>query len=428
MSWRAFIAVAALASFHGDLLAIDCIALPPCARLRAQSILFTGIVASADIAAGGDTTPQDTRIEIDESFAGLEPGDKAVTVEVEGSWMEKGHSYLVDAWRGADGRLYLDPCGTSGETTEVRSVLDFLRRRAAGKATTSLEVHVTDGYKGVADARATISGPEGRLLEQTDAEGDAMFSEIKPGRYQVVAERAHFHKDIAFRSNDEADVIEGTCADARFGLQSEASIGGLVLDAKGAPVAGLTLELVKVPKDSTGDLGLNLPLAEVQSSARGEFRFDSASPGLYYLGVNLSVLRSSAIPRTYYPGRRSVEGALPIEVKPGEDVGNLVLNLPDFGVAREIQICVVDELGKPSPAAAVHDTFTDDGNNFGGVAGFELKKTTDQTGCVSARGFTGVAYAVYALGGIGRQIRVSDDVVINPGEGPARVLLTLKKQ
>jgi hypothetical protein len=200
-----------------------------------------------------------------------------------------------------------------------------------------------------------------------------------------------------FPSDEEVEVAEGACAEAHIHLQADASVSGFVLDAKGLRFSGLALELEHDPENSAeGDL---LPRRRffAESDAKGEFRFEAVSPGQYVLGTNLDLnLRDSPIPRTYYPGRRrrTEDGALPIEVRVGDSVSNLVFNFPDFGGAREIQVCVIDEHGKVVSSAEIQDASLKEGEDFA-VLGKNL--ATDGTGCVKATGYTRATYGVRAI-------------------------------
>jgi len=171
-----------------------------------------------------------------------------------------------------------------------------------------------------------------------------------------------------------------------------------------------------------------LPFFETKTNTDGRFLFESVSPGRYFLGSNVIGLNTSAVPPTYYPGQRTRNGAIPVDVKLGETVDNLLFTLPDFGGPREIQVCVVDEIGKPVPSAGIADELDETGGDF---ARLGEKLTTDETGCIKARGYSRAAYAMHAIvrppGADIWQMRFSDSLVINPGEEPVHQVLILKK-
>ena len=423
-----FVAVACL---QRNLIATTCGVPPPCARIRVSSVLFVGMVVDGAVAPGAaDESARDVRFQVDEVFAGLSPSVKEVTVTTKGSWLEKGHSYLIDAARGDDNRLYPTICGNSAEVSDeaIAEFLSYLRQRAEGKAKTSLTVSVTDQYKPVRDVEVTIANLEGNLTSSTGADGFATFSQIKPARYRIAAARAHYRPDPESQSDAEVDVLMGTCASAQVAVQAEGAVGGLVQDARGAPMPSLEVELISVPEDSSDTQSLRMPFFETKTNADGRFLFESVSPGRYFLGSNVIGLNTSRVPPTYYPGQHTRKGAVPVDVKLGETIDNLFFTLPDFGAPREIQICVVDEIGKPVPSVGIAAAFHETRDDFARL-GEDL--TTDETGCAKARGYTRAAYAIHAIvrppGADIWQTRLSDSLVINPGEDPVHQVLILKK-
>jgi len=176
-------------------------------------------------------------------------------------------------------------------------------------------------------------------------------------------------------------------------------------------------------------VSLNKPFFETKTDAEGRFSLESVSPGRYLLGSNIIGLNTSSVPSTYYPRQRSRTAAIPVEVRLGDTVDNLLFTLPDFGELRAIQICVVDENGRPVTSAKIaSDTFHDARDDSASL-GEEL--TTNETGCVKVQGFTRAAYVVDATirppGGDIWQTRTSDSLVIEPGEESVHKILVLGK-
>jgi hypothetical protein len=423
---RAFVTLAVFVCVQRDVLATSCARLPPCASVHPGSVLFLGTVVDPGAESGSERAlKRDARVSVQEIFEGLPAATKEVVVTTEGWRLEPGQQYLFDTAKGADGHLYPAICGNTAEINypPISEVVDYLRQRVRGKATTSLTVNVTDNYKPVPDADVTISGPEGKLTRRTNSNGSALFSSVPSAKYGVAAQKQHYHS--AEDSDVEVDAVAGTCSSARVSLQSEAKIAGVVRDAKGIPVDSLELELISTPEHPADELSLDQPFFETKTNVDGSFSFESVSPGHYLLGSNIIGLGTSPIPPTFYPGRNTREAAVPIEAKLGETTGNLVFDLPSFGPEREIQLCVVDEVGNAVPAAEISESSTEAGT----ARLFGERLRTNDRGCVEARGYARAIYAVHAMvhppGADIRQTRVSDTVVIPPGNDSLHKILKL---
>jgi len=217
MTWRAFIAVLPQVCVQGSLLATSCSAPPPpCAIIPAKGVWFMGVVA--DVATdSNDLYPTHVRFLVDESFAGLEPGVKEVTIAQAGGWVEKGLTYLVNARRLGD-RLIVDTCTLTGLVSFRADYLDYLRRSAAGDvpSTATLIITLGDGYGGRPDAAVTVVGPDGEITARTDINGVAKLEGIKPGRYRFVYDGPRYR--LLFM-DEEVEAWAGSCPSLRMRLR-----------------------------------------------------------------------------------------------------------------------------------------------------------------------------------------------------------------
>ncbi len=277
---HALLGLAAIACFQRQLPATTCIIVPPCERVRVASVLFVGTVVDPGVSSGDKAdVRRDVRFQVDEIFEGLPPATKEVVVSASGSWLVKGHRYLMDEVRGEDGHLYPTICGASGDVTEgpTAETLGFLRERAAGKASTSLSVRVTDQRRPMIDANVTISGSAGRLTTRTGADGIAMFSGIKPSNYAVSATREHYQPDDEGFSTSEVNVVAGTCPRAFIALRADSTVHGRIVDSKGEAVKELEIELVTAPDDPSEEI-----------SERAFFRNDDGRGRTVRLGFGIA--------------------------------------------------------------------------------------------------------------------------------------------
>ena len=421
--------LAGLSFLPFEVYATTCGPRPPCGRIDSGSVLFTGMVAHVgDPEGSGDEATREVEVDVKEVFLGLPSGTKQVTVVSRGEWLQVGRTYLLDVHRD-DGKpvYYPNICGYSGEVSDedTAEFIEYLRQRAAGKIKTSLAVNVMDNFRPVSDELVTVTGPEGRLTGRTGSDGRASFSDMKPAKYHVSASRDLYNADPKASFNEDVDLVAGACASSQVGLKALSAVRGLVRDLRGNPAPNLELDLIGASENPDAR-DFSEPFFETKTDSEGRFTFESVSPGRYLLGSNTLGQNSSRLPAVYYPGQRMRNGAVPIEVKLGEHVEDLIFNLPDFGAPREIRVCVVDEMGAPVNGAVIDTTSLNRRDDF---ARLGEKLTTDGSGCVSAVGLTKAAYPVSATlrtGGDWRRWRSSDSVVIEPGEKPVRQILRLR--
>ncbi len=365
-----------------------------------------------------DETPRTARVKVEEIFEGLPKGTAEVNVTSTG-WLARGKTYLFDVGRDEDGSIEPVMCGSTGELDAdyVADFLKFLRLRKAGKAATSINVYVKDRYRPVADVKVRIVAGSTEHVGTTDAKGNALFPTVAPGRYHVDVNREFYDLDPESTESQTVDVINGTCPGTMIGLTAQGIVSGFAKDARNLPMAHLPLDL-----STAGERPSATGWFSAETDEGGAFRFTQVSPGRYYVGTNLYV-RSAPIPRVYYPGSRSPDGAVPIEVRPGGKVENLILTMPDFGAPRPIKLIVVDEAGRPVADAIITNDAARD-TDLGELRG---QKSNDQ-GIVLAQGFEGVHYKVAALlRGIDLwHSRVSAELDIPPGKGPFEGVLVLR--
>jgi hypothetical protein len=194
-------------------------------------------------------------------------------------------------------------------------------------------------------------------------------------------------------------------------------------------MANFAVELVAAPANGTEEDPLFPSAYSANTDSEGRFRFEYVSPGRYLLGSNIIGLGTSVVLPSYYPGQRDRNGATPIEVRLGESVELPLFRLPDYGVKRTIQICVVDENDKLVALANIKNGFqaTEQPEV---VAGPPDDLVTDATGCAKLDGYARVTYRVSAMFTPSRynlQTRFSDDIVIGPGTEPRVVVLRLTR-
>jgi len=382
-----------------------------------------GLVVDADPPNDGATATRPARVQVKEPFQGLAAETEEVLVWTQGSWLKKGATYLIDAYKRSDGLLEPGLCGATEETesTDARKLLEYLRNRKSGQATTSLHVQIANEHKPVPDVEVTITSSKRSFTTKTDHDGIAYFKNVEPGAYHVQASREFYRLDQMLTQAQEVEVMYGSCPGLFLWMHAQGDVRGLVRDERGTPVSGLPVELREIEEPSRSNDGW----FQSKTDDQGNFHFESVSPGWYYLGTNLAGYQKVApIPRIYYPGRRDPLGAIPIEVTLGGALDNVLFTIPYFGKPREIRLVAVDEEGQPLKGASLTNKIDGKDWDIGALSGLP----SDERGLLVTTGFEGVHYTVgVSLPGRElRDLRASDSLDIPPGKGPVQAVLVLK--
>src|SRR5262245_58385098 len=209
----------------------------------------------------------------------------------------------------------------------------------------------------------------------------------------------------------------------------ETSISGMVRDVAGQSMGILDLQLVTIGEG--GEMGELVPLRRCATTESGEFSIRGIPPGRYYLGVNLRPPLTGRVPRTFYPGTRLRERAIPLETRAGEAIEGLTLSTPDYGRSRTLRILVVDQNGNPVPNAWVSsaqypdaETVVPDAEAVAMAAlGMSLK--TDVDGVAIVEGFAGAWYRIRAERSNWVWTVSRRGVTIPPGEKAVTILLVI---
>jgi hypothetical protein len=302
---RSMLAAAAIAGFPAILHATSCSVPPPCGRVSPGAVIFVGLVVDADSPDDSkDAKLRPARLQVQEAFQGLSSGTEEVIVFTQGSWLKRGATYLVDAYKRSDGLLEPGLCGATEEieSRNTRDLLEYLRTRQAGGAKTSIHVQVQDGLKPVSDVDVTIAGPTRLFTAKTDHDGVASFQNLEPGQYRVRASREFYRLDPTRDQEEKVEVAHGGCSGAFISMQAQGEVSGLVRDDQGTPVADLPVELMEVQDDSRHSLSRGW--FHSKTDGKGNFRFEFVSPGQYYLGANPCwILKDRANPKDFLPGQ-----------------------------------------------------------------------------------------------------------------------------
>jgi protocatechuate 3,4-dioxygenase beta subunit len=220
------------------------------------------------------------------------------------------------------------------------------------------------------------------IATSTGADGKFEFRNVAPGRYRLAASRAGF-LDSAYgqrgpNGTGSALVIENgqSLKDIRLTLIQTGAISGRVFDNTGEPLANVSVHALKYSYGEGRPKLTDVKTAETND--RGEYRLFWLPPGMYTVSATpqtgvagqrgMTVLRlnslvihadgsaadklGEAYAPVYYPGTTDPQGAAPVELRPGADVGGVDFTLERV-TTRKVRGVVLDNQGQPVNSANV---------------------------------------------------------------------------
>jgi len=204
------------------------------------------------------------------------------------------------------------------------------------------------------------------LSATADAEGHFSFDGLAPGRYMVTAYRHGYVNmgpgQAGTRPRMAAVVAPGqNLDDFIVALTPGGAISGHITSAASKPLAEVTLQVLKRGYQS-GHLEL-VEVASAQTNKAGEFRLASLPPGKYFLRamfLDAPPLKpgvDQAYVPTYYSATTEPSEAIPLVLRPGEELGGMDIVLAPRHTFR-VKGRVLDALTK-APAAESEVTLVD---------------------------------------------------------------------
>jgi hypothetical protein len=169
--------------------------------------------------------------------------------------------------------------------------------------------------------------PEAEITAVTDKEGNAIFRDLKPGHYDVVAKGPGLlgptKPDGLVRPTESSTIVklekESPNLQVVLFLTPSGVVSGRLLDSSGAPVTNV-LVAPGVLQNGEPVYSTAVGLTDTQ----GEFILPSLVPGQYFLRVTFP---SSPVRVVFFPGVASVEEAELILLEAGRNIVRFDLNL-----------------------------------------------------------------------------------------------------
>jgi hypothetical protein len=319
--------------------------------------------------------------------------------------------YIVYAHRGSDGKLTTGTCSRTALVEKASTDLAYARSIVEGTATSggirgSVQLSpvtltrpsvrsrpmpgATVVVSGAAEARVT-TGPDGRFA----ADG------LPAGEYTVAV---HVPTDYYAKvwPSELRLADPRACVEVGALVRYDGRVRGRVVDTRGDPVPGLTIDLV-APSALDAD-----PLVEPRrtlSDGDGRFEIAHVPPGRFVVGINTRRSGDGSLlgPQAFYPGTTAAAQARVTTLGPGARV-----TLGDF------------VLPASTPHAAVRGTVT--GSDGAPVAGAKvyLKGPEEGSYVLSEPAVTGVDGRFVLAVAVGEQYQLFAEHVVEE-EGRRRI-------
>lgn len=371
----------------------------PCEEYWEVTAVFIGTVIEGKLVTvkEGDFEYQRraVRISIDEAFRGVEGAEVEVLTGLGGGdcgfGFRRAQQFLVYAYRSeSDQKLHTNICTRTRAISEADPDLVYIRGLSKAKAggTISGEVvrerrNETGGSNGepLAGVKVTIDGPQ-KAEAVTDAKGAFKIEGVEPGEYTVVPAAP---KGLATRGPDtKVKVADRGCAVVHFWLESNAKLGGRVLNAQGLSVAKAQITLLQADKERyQGHEDY------AYADEDGSYSFKLIPEGRYVLQIRFDGMSSQdrPFPVMYYPGTTDKSQARVFTIKEGETI-DLDIKVPPLPSEVEIRGQVVAPDGKPVTNANVGYMVPKDSVFYG------IK--VDEAGRFSFKAYAGLTLTVSA--------------------------------
>ena len=216
------------------------------------------------------------------------------------------------------------------------------------------------------DARRGANTQSRAVSATTNAEGRYEITNVAANAYRlsvyapayVIDGQSPFSYDFGKTVNvAEGDQLENL----DFSLMKGAVITGKVTDEYGRPVIAQGVAAFRLDEQGKSDQAAAGEMLRWQTDDRGVYRIFGIEPGRYIVGVGASgdeslppLANRGLYKRIYYPDAVDQSSARIIELKPGEEVGNVDIKLAPVKKTYTASGRVIDsETGKPLPGVMI---------------------------------------------------------------------------
>jgi hypothetical protein len=353
------------------------------------------------------------RMQVTEVLNGIAPWQREIEIVTAmgggdcGYPFERGIEYVVYASKDSEGRLQTSICSRTKPLAQAAEDLRYFQSRAGGS--TAGEMRVRTGFAGVPGRSGVsiVAEREGlRYRAVTNTAGDAVFTDLPAGEYQI-----HEESDGDLPDDPKVRLSAKGCRD--IVIFRTLRIAGRVMTKDGLPAAR-----VEVQAHPTSQI----PAESRMTNPDGYYELRIVRPGQYYLGINLNhaPTRDTPYPRWFYPGTEDPSAAAIINFSGKPASLTYDITLPDRQSEREIDGIVLTSEHSPMPRARVMV--------YESADHIAAQAFTDAVGRFQLRVFADTAYRLHAVWPNTPEKAVSAvPVDIPPGTEPLSLHLILEQ-
>jgi hypothetical protein len=171
----------------------------------------------------------------------------------------------------------------------------------------------------------TLHGQQELITTTTDSNGSYRFPGLVPGTYTVACSPTDSFL-ITGPMTRTVELQSGQIPSTNFTLRTNGRVNGKVLSDRGAPLAGIVVNLLAFEYRNSSEPH---PMKAV-SRDNGAYSFEGVPEGRYLLGIRLdgSSQGGTSYPRTYYGATDEPDTASVLTLSEGQRLENIDLALP----------------------------------------------------------------------------------------------------
>ncbi len=299
-------------------------------------------------------------------FSGGDDGDCAFR-------FKPGEQYLVYTHVGTDGRLFSTICDGTRRASEAKALIPQLRAMRDGRRVASVFgilrrgdppflAAPDDPDEPLPNVPLKLRSRYDRFQTSTDADGMFSFYDVHDGDYTLTAvlpTNTQLSQKSLTGGLPSFTIPDGACFEFDVDALPTGHIRGTVIGPKGKPLPVASLELYRAGTYSDSRPGL-----WAFQGSTGFFDFDHIGAGEYILVFNrMNRMDPDApYPRAFYPGVANAADATPIEVKDGEQLSKINLQVSGAYSSRTVRVHLKWQGIRP-PATVTVTAKADHGDN-----------------------------------------------------------------